>query len=74
MKILKTSQKNELKIDEFKTHQLAWSEVQGELNARCPKPRIKISANTDISVIGFYGNIRNIGKYRWKFLQKYRFD
>ena len=24
-------------------------------------PRIKISVNTDISVIGFYGNIRNIG-------------
>ena len=23
---------------------------------------IKISVNTDISVIGFYGNIRNIGK------------
>ena len=38
------------------------------------KPRIKISVNTDISVIGFYGNIGNIGKYRWKFLQKYRFD
>ena len=36
--------------------------------------RIKISVNTDISVIGFYGNIGNIGKYRWKFLQKYRFD
>ena len=36
--------------------------------------RIKISINTDISVIGFYGNIGNIGKYRWKFLQKYRFD
>ena len=35
---------------------------------------IKISVNTDISVIGFYGNIGNIGKYRWKFLQKYRFD
>ena len=26
------------------------------------KPRIKISVNTDISVIGFYGNIGNIGK------------
>ena len=25
-------------------------------------PRIKISINTDISVIGFYGNIGNIGK------------
>ena len=25
-------------------------------------PRIKISVNTDISVIGFYGNIGNIGK------------
>ena len=25
-------------------------------------PRIKISINTDISVIGFYGNIRNIDK------------
>ena len=24
-------------------------------------PRIKISVNTDISVIGFYGNIGNIG-------------
>ena len=24
--------------------------------------RIKISVNTDISVIGFYGNIENIGK------------
>ena len=24
--------------------------------------RIKISVNTDISVIGFYGNIGNIGK------------
>ena len=29
--------------------------------------RIKISVNTDISVIGFYGNIGNIGKYRWIF-------
>ena len=28
------------------------------------EPRIKISVNTDISVIGFYGNI---GKYRWIF-------
>ena len=44
-------------------------------------PRIKISVNTDISVIGFYGNIGNIAnigkisvKYRWIFLQKYRFD
>ena len=37
-------------------------------------PRIKISVNTDISVIGFYGNIGNIDKYWWKFLQKYRFD
>ena len=30
----------------------------------CPTgffPRIKISVNTDISVIGFYGNIGNIG-------------
>ena len=26
------------------------------------QPRIKISVNTDISVIGFYGNIGNIGK------------
>ena len=26
-----------------------------------PQPRIKISVNTDISVIGFYGNIGNIG-------------
>ena len=26
------------------------------------KPRIKISVNMDISVIGFYGNIGNIGK------------
>ena len=26
------------------------------------EPRIKISVNTDISVIGFYGNIENIGK------------
>ena len=25
------------------------------------RPRIKISVNTDISVIGFYGNIGNIG-------------
>ena len=25
-----------------------------------------------ISVIGFYGYIKNIGKYRWIFLQKYR--
>ena len=25
------------------------------------QPRIKISVNTDISVIGFYGNIGNIG-------------
>ena len=25
-------------------------------------PRIKISVNTDISVIGFYGNIENIDK------------
>ena len=25
-------------------------------------PRIKISVNTDISVIGFYGNIGNIDK------------
>ena len=31
------------------------------------QPRIKISVNTDISVIGFYGNIGNIGKYRWIF-------
>ena len=31
----------------------------------CRSPtRIKISVNTDISVIGFYGNIGNIGKYR----------
>ena len=29
-------------------------------------PMIKISVNTDISVIGFYGNIGNIGKYRLK--------
>ena len=35
--------------------------------------RIKISVNTDISVIGFYGNIGKISvKYRWIFLQKYR--
>ena len=34
--------------------------------------RIKISVNTDISVIRFYGYIGNIGKYRWIFLQKYR--
>ena len=27
--------------------------------------RIKISVNKDISVIGFYGNIGNIGKYRF---------
>ena len=27
-----------------------------------PQPRIKISVNTDKSVIGFYGNIGNIGK------------
>ena len=26
------------------------------------QPRIKISVNTDISVIGFYENIGNIGK------------
>ena len=26
------------------------------------RPRIKISVNTDISVIGVYGNIGNIGK------------
>ena len=26
------------------------------------KPRIRISANTNISVIEFYGNIGNIGK------------
>ena len=26
------------------------------------RSRIKISVNTDISVIGFYGNIGNIGK------------
>ena len=31
------------------------------------KPRNKISVITDISVLGFYGNIRNIGKYRWIF-------
>ena len=28
--------------------------------------RIKISVNTDISVIGFYGNIGNIGGYFYK--------
>ena len=27
-----------------------------------PKQGSKISVNTDISVIGFYGNIKNIGK------------
>ena len=30
-------------------------------------PRNKISVFTDISVLGFYGNIGNIGKYRWIF-------
>ena len=34
--------------------------------------RFKISVNTNISVIGFYGYIGNFGKYRWIFLQKYR--
>ena len=29
-------------------------------------PRIKISVNTDISVIGFYENIGNIGEYFYK--------
>ena len=30
-------------------------------------PRNKISVITDISVLGFYGYIGNIGKYRWIF-------
>ena len=30
-------------------------------------PRNKISVITDISVLGFYGYIENIGKYRWIF-------
>ena len=42
------------------------------MQQRSVKARIKISVNTDISVIGFYGYIGNIGKYRWIFLQKYR--
>ena len=32
------------------------------LSEDCYVPRIKISVNTDISVIGFYENIENIGK------------
>ena len=39
----------------------------GGRGSRWKEPRIKISVNTDISVTGFYGNIGNIGKYRWKF-------
>ena len=35
---------------------------QSILNEKLLRPRIKISVNTDISVIGFYGNIGNIGK------------
>ena len=31
------------------------------------KTRNKISVITDISVLGFYGYIGNIGKYRWIF-------
>ena len=31
------------------------------------QPRNKISVITDISVLGFYGYIGNIGKYRWIF-------
>ena len=34
--------------------------------------RIKISVNTNISVIGFYGNIGNICKISVDILQKYR--
>ena len=32
------------------------------------QPRIKISVNTDISVIGFYGNIGNIGGYFYTYI------
>ena len=31
------------------------------------QPRNNISVITDISILGFYGNIGNIGKYRWIF-------
>ena len=33
---------------------------QSILNEKLLRPRIKISVNTDISVIGFYGNIGKI--------------
>ena len=36
------------------------------------RTRIKISVNTDISVLGFYVSIGNIGKISVDFLHKYR--
>ena len=61
----------------------SWYQSDKDLGVRRPKTEIpwvdglstamiKISVNTDISVIRFYGYIGNIGKYRWIFLQKYR--
>ena len=38
-----------------------WDQKMGCSNWVGLGPRIKISVNTDISVIGFYGNIGNIG-------------
>ena len=44
--------------------QLRGARVYSKIDLRTGyhQPRIKISINTDISVIGFYGNIGNIGK------------
>ena len=42
------------------TRTIGWKANCKESNES--QPRIKISVNTDISVIEFYGNIENIGK------------
>ena len=60
-----------LKFDNF---ELGFWKLDFEIQmGYCPnghhltRPRNKISVFKDISVLGLYGNIGNIGKYRWIF-------
>ena len=41
---------------------MAFIDMKWCITLHYARARIKISVNTDISVIGFYGNIGNIGK------------